>query len=120
MSAQPRRQFEDDFIPEEEAEELEDTAPSEDPAYKAARKRVKEIKEFYTHVAIFIIVNGFLFLLNMLTSPDSLWFYWPLLGWGIGLGAHAYTVYGENGVFGKDWEDRKIRELMGEKRKRHD
>ena len=26
---------------------------------------------------------------NLLTTPDRLWFYWPLLGWGIGILAHG-------------------------------
>jgi 2TM domain len=42
------------------------------------------------------------------------WFYWPLLGWGIGLGAHALGVFdfGWSGPWGRDWEERKTREMM--------
>jgi hypothetical protein len=48
----------------------------------------------------------------MLTSRDHLWFYWPLLGWGIGVTAHGFSVYGIIGLFGKEWEEKKIREIM--------
>jgi hypothetical protein len=24
--------------------------------------------------------------------PDHIWFFWPLIGWGIGLAAHGYAV----------------------------
>jgi hypothetical protein len=37
------------------------------------------------HVTSYVIVNSFLFMTNAITSPHHWWFYWPLLGWGIGL-----------------------------------
>ena len=64
------------------------------------------------HLTTFIVVNAFLVTLNLLTSPDSLWFYWVLLGWGIGLVAHALQVYGSFTIFGRDWEERKIEEYL--------
>jgi two-component system, LytTR family, sensor kinase len=30
---------------------------------------------------------------NLLTTPDKLWFYWPLIGWGIGIIAHGAAIY---------------------------
>ena len=53
-----------------------------------------------------------LVIVNLVTSPDRIWFYWPLLGWGIGLLAHAASVFMYENPWGKDWEDRKIKELM--------
>jgi hypothetical protein len=61
---------------------------------------------------VYILVNLFLFLFNINTSPDSLWFYWPLLGWGIAIAMHAYSVFGSGHLFGADWEEKKIREVM--------
>jgi len=29
---------------------------------------------------------------NLIFTPDKLWFYWPLLGWGIGILAHGLAV----------------------------
>lgn len=58
---------------------------NENETYKNAKKRVAEIRGFYHHVFVFIIVNIGLLLINILTDPHHLWFYWPLLGWGIGL-----------------------------------
>ncbi len=84
----------------------------EDERYKAAKERVSEIKSFYVHLFIYVIVNLGLFLLNILTSPTALWFYWPLFGWGIGLIAHAVSVFGLKGIIGKDWEEKKIKEIM--------
>lgn len=55
--------------------------------YERARKRVREIRGFYSHLAIYLIVNAGLLAINLLTSPFSLWFYWPMLGWGLGVAA---------------------------------
>lgn len=80
--------------------------------YDRAKKRVKELKDFYHHLAIYIIVNIGLFILNMISSPGHLWFYWPLFGWGIGIISHAISVFGFGRLFGKSWEERKIKEIM--------
>ena len=85
---------------------------TEDDRYKAAKSRVAQLRGFYVHLTTFIVVNAFLVTLNLLTSPDSLWFYWVLLGWGIGLVAHALQVYGSFTIFGRDWEERKIKEYL--------
>jgi hypothetical protein len=89
-----------------------------DPAYEHARRRVADLRGFYVHLAAFAIVNAFLFLLNVISDPDNLWFFWPLLGWGIGLAAHAAYVFLLDSRLGKDWEDRKIREYMADEERR--
>jgi 2TM domain-containing protein len=87
---------------------------TEDAAYRRARRHVAALRGFYTHLTVFVLVNILLFAINILTSPHSLWFYWPLIGWGIGLLAHAFTVFGfgGRGWMGEDWEERKVREYM--------
>ena len=85
---------------------------TEDDRFRAAKSRVAQLRGFYVHLTTFIVVNAFLVTLNLLTSPDSLWFYWVLLGWGIGLVAHALQVYGSFTIFGRDWEERKIEEYL--------
>ena len=89
-----------------------------DEGYQAAKDRVEEIKGFYVHLFIYIVVNIGLILLDVLTSPYNLWFYWPLLGWGIGIVAHATSVFGIKGILGKDWEERKIKEIMEKDKER--
>ena len=85
--------------------------------YQNAKKRVEALKGFYTHLTVYVLVNLLLFTINVLTSPDSLWFYWPLMGWGIAVAVDAYSVgalrvFGAGGRFGAEWEERKINELM--------
>jgi len=84
----------------------------ESEKYKQAKARVEEIRGFWSHVAVYIIVNLGLFLINILTTPNQLWFYWPLLGWGIGLFAHGFHVFGARGIFGKNWEKNQIKKYM--------
>lgn len=79
-----------------------------------AKKRVKAKKSFYQHLMSYAIVNSFLFILNMITSPGYLWFVFPMLGWGVGLAFHYVDVFGIPGfdILSKEWEDREIeREL---------
>jgi hypothetical protein len=83
-------------------------------AYEKASKRVKDLKSFYGNLSSYCLVIPFLFILNIITSPGHLWFYWPMLGWGIGLLAHAVNTFG----IGKDWEERKIKQLMEEEKGR--
>jgi len=85
---------------------------NEDKKYERAKKRVEEIKGFYIHFFVYVLANIGIFLLNIITSPDELWFYWPLIGWGFGVLAHAIGVFGLGGLFGKEWEERKIKQIM--------
>jgi 2TM domain-containing protein len=81
-----------------------------DERYERARQRVEALRGFYIHLVVFVVVNAGLFVLDMLSSGGT-WFFWPLLGWGIGLVVHAVSVFAR-GPFGAEWEDRKIRELL--------
>lgn len=46
-------------------------------------------KKLIIHFTIYIIINMGLMIVNLFTSPQYIWFYWPLLGWGIGLIIHS-------------------------------
>lgn len=61
--------------------------------FDQAAQRVEEKLDFYTHLAVYFAVNAGLAVLDYLTSPDDVWFYWPLAGWGIGVVWHAWKVF---------------------------
>lgn len=84
----------------------------EEERYYKARKKVEEIKGFYGNLTAYIVVNIGLLVLNLLTSPQYLWFFWPLLGWGIGVAIHGMIVFNYMPFLGKDWEEQKIKEFM--------
>jgi len=83
------------------------------PEERKARKRVKEIKGYYEHLAAYISVNLFLFILNMMVTPTYLWCLFPLLGWGIGLFTHTVSIFGFFGIGGQKWEEQKVQEILG-------
>lgn len=82
--------------------------------YEEAKEQVKKIRDFYWHLFTYLIINAFLFALNWITGYGHWWFYWPLIGWGIGVAFHGASVFIESGPLGKEWERKKIRKLMGE------
>jgi hypothetical protein len=80
--------------------------------YYVAKKKVNEIKGFYGNLASYILVNVILLVINLVTSPEYLWFFWPLFGWGIGVLIHGMSVFQWLPFFGKEWEEKKIKEFM--------
>jgi len=61
---------------------------------EAAVKRLKAKREFWQHLVIYLLVNLLLVVIWWVTSrPGHFWPLWPLLGWGIGLGMHAWDTF---------------------------
>lgn len=86
-----------------------------DARYYAAKKRVKSITGFYVHFTVYLIVNILLCIQIYLMSKNNFWrweSFSTALFWGIGILSHGTSVFGSNLLFDKNWEDRKIKELM--------
>ena len=47
----------------------------------------------YIHAAVYAAVNALLITINLSSATGRLWFQWPLLGWGVGLLAHAAAAF---------------------------
>ncbi|WP_417428033.1 2TM domain-containing protein [Halpernia sp.] len=92
----------------EKTTNMNTTNYSENSAYERAAKRVKELKGFYGNLISYCLVIPFLIFVNLYTAPDYQWFWWPMLGWGIGLASHALQVFG----ISKDWEERQIQKIL--------
>ena len=88
-------------------------------AYLRAQKKVKKIIGFYWHLASYVIINIFLILLVGKGSGNfwSFGTFSTAIFWGIGLFFHFLGVFGANFLFGKDWEQRKIKEYMDKDKK---
>jgi len=56
-------------------------------------KQVFQNRGFLIHLGVYIAVNLLLIVIDLTSSPGKIWFFWPLLGWGIGIISHAYAVY---------------------------
>lgn len=91
----------------------------DDPSLSAeerdARRHVFRLRAFYHHLVVFALVNAGLLAINLVASPARLWFYWPLLGWGVWLGLHAFATFSRGMWLGREWEERKVRELIADK-----
>jgi two-component system LytT family sensor kinase len=84
----------------------------ENSKYVKAVEKVEKLKEFYQNLASYCLVIPFLIFINLKVSPGFQWFWFPLFGWGIGLAFHFLEVNNYNVFLGKNWEDRKIKEMM--------
>lgn len=95
----------------------------QDPGYKAAQQRVKDIKGFYIHLVVYLFINvAILVVHSHFNQPDSYGlklsnFYTPIL-WGLGLAAHWASVFGPGKILGEKWEEKKIKELMEKDKER--
>ncbi len=91
-----------------------------------AKERVEELKGFYVHLIVYIIVNTFITSSKIIgnlndgeTLTEAFWnvgtfFVW--FAWGIGLAFHAAKTFGYS-VFSKSWEERQIQKYIEEDRK---
>ncbi len=86
-------------------------------SYLNAKEKVKKIKGFYIHLLVYIAVNVMIVFVNIQNlKPGESYFqlenFFTAFFWGIGLLAHGLSVFSPNFILGKDWEEKKIRELM--------
>lgn len=78
----------------------------------AARDADRAISGFYTHFIIFVTVIALLAVVNIVTA-DEFWIHWVVLGWGIGIAAHAFAVF-----IAKPRQLRELRALRAARRAR--
>lgn len=89
---------------------------------RRARKRVREVRDFYGHVMIYLLANTVMVLVDLAdgsTGDDRFigldWAYFPLIGWGIFLlidGLSTFRV--GRWFFGANWEQRKLAQYLEE------
>jgi len=67
---------------------------SEVGAVEDAKKAwlAKQKRSFYEHLRSYLIINGILVVINLITGGDA-WVMWPILGWGIGLAFDAANTF---------------------------
>ncbi len=51
---------------------------------------------FTVHLFAYVAVIALLFVVNLVATPHSWWFYWVALGWGAGIVANAWAVFGRS------------------------
>lgn len=78
-----------------------------------ALAHVRKVKGFYLHLLNYAAVIGFLALLNLVTTPTYWWFFWPALGWGLGVVFQAIQIFGPHPFLGPEWEKREVERYLG-------
>ncbi len=59
--------------------------------YKKAYREMmveEEKRDFLIHLVAYVLVNVMIISINFIYSPEAIWFFYPLLGWGIGITIH--------------------------------
>jgi len=94
------------------------------PAHERAKNKVKQIKDFYNHLLIYLAINIPLLIFkisihlidfksDILKRPEFFyWIYINAIAWGIALTIHGVCVFSNNPFFGKAWEERQIKKYM--------
>lgn len=94
--------------------------PEEAEKYKRAKKRIEELKGFYIHLTIYVVINAFLLAniyIRSMGDEGNFWefpHFFTLIFWGIGLAFHAAHTFKLNPLFGKKWEERQIQKYIDE------
>ena len=85
--------------------------------YQEALKRVKNIKGFYTHLIVYLVINILIAIINIqdLKVGESYFKienFFTAFFWGIGLLIHALSTFLPTWFLGNNWEEKKIQEIM--------
>lgn len=80
-------------------------------AIRRARKKARDIRGFYFSALLYALIIPILWIVNLSTG-GPVWAHWPMIGWGIGLGIQGLSLFAGRTVFGAEWEERKVEELM--------
>lgn len=79
-----------------------------DEARDEARRHVRRKRIFYTVLGIWIALCVMWLAIDLLDDSSSFWFYWPMLGTGLGVAVTGIILLGIGGLFGPEWERREI------------
>jgi hypothetical protein len=65
---------------------------------KLALSRLKKKRDFWTHLVIYATFNAALIVIWALTGAGYFWPIFVIVGWGIGVAANAWDVYGRKPI----------------------
>ena len=81
---------------------------------RKARSKVLAKKGFYIHFGIYAITSLFFLTINLLTDPSDLWFYYPVVSWGVAVAIQYLVTFGVPGsdILSDEWEQRELEREM--------
>jgi len=75
-----------------------DAGAAEQEIREQAVERLKKKRDFKTHVLMYVTVNVFLVVIWAVSDSVFFWPIFPILGWGVGVIANAWDVYGRKPI----------------------
>ncbi len=97
-----------DYLRQENSMTGDVLSPEERDAIRYAR----DVRIFYPHLIVYAFTMPFLFVLNLMTSPNYMWAVWPAAGWGMLVLAHAVIVFVILPIFDQNWEKQQINKRL--------
>lgn len=76
----------------------EEIMDQHDERRAAAIDRITDRREFRKHVVVYCAVNLLLLVVWAASGAGYFWPAWVIAGWGVGLAAHAWKVFGDKPV----------------------
>lgn len=77
--------------------------------------KVRRLKNFYGHLAQYCVAITAMAILNLIISPNNIWFIWPAIGWGIAVLIQALRIFSPISLMGADWEKKTAERYLGRK-----
>jgi len=77
---------------------MEAASGSQQGLREQAIERLKKKRDFRAHVFIYIAVNAMLVVIWAIVGGGFFWPIFPILGWGVGVAANAWDVYGRKPI----------------------
>ena len=85
---------------------------TEETKLRHAKEHLEKLKDFYSHLAIYLIFVPIFIAINYFGGSTFPWAIFPIVGWGLGVTSHASITFNWNPFLGKKWEERKLKEFM--------
>jgi 2TM domain len=82
--------------------------PDRHRARDEAHRWVRKLRVLYTVLGIYVVLSLMWFAIDMADGTENIWFYWPMLGTGVVVAVIAVVLLGVGGLFGADWERRRV------------
>ncbi len=79
---------------------------------REVKKEVKRLKHFYSSLMSYLVIVGFLFIVNLVISPDYIWAWWVAFGWGISIAFQGIEAFKLFNVFDSNWEKKEIEKRL--------
>jgi hypothetical protein len=77
-----------------------------------ARRWVRRKRIFYSVVGIYLALSLMWLAIDLLDDSSGFWFFWPMLGVGVGVLITGVVLGGLGGLFGAEWERREVERYM--------